>query len=218
MSLAEARITVLASGRGSNLRAISDAIDGGRLRARITKVISDNPAAPALEFARSRGMSVAAVPRERGLARSAHDTRLLDEVTAESPDLICLAGYMRLVSTSLVETFRWRILNVHPSLLPSFPGLRAQQQALDAGVRISGCTVHFVDEGLDSGPILVQRAVPILDSDDERSLSDRILAEEHVAYPEAISIAIENRWSVRGRRVRVEIPPDRGIAADALET
>ena len=219
MGAPEARIAVLASGRGSNLRAIAAACDGGSIPGRITAVVSDVEDAGALEFARERGIASRWVPKVSGRPRREHDDAILGTLRELGPDLVCLAGYMRIVAPEVVAEFRWRLLNIHPSLLPAFPGLHAQRQALEAGVKVSGCTVHFVDEGLDSGPILVQRAVPVLDSDDEGALSARILVEEHVAYPEAIRRVLERRWRVEGRRVVETVPsPVRGIADPASGT
>jgi phosphoribosylglycinamide formyltransferase 1 len=209
---------VLASGRGSNLRAICAAGKAGNIPGTVDFLLSDNPESGAAEFARSKAIEVVEIPRGAGEPRARHDARLLHALRQRNPDLICLAGYMRLVGREIVEAFRWKLLNIHPSLLPAFPGLAAQRQALAAGVKVTGCTVHFVDEGLDSGPIVLQRAVPVLDSDDEAALSERILAEEHFAYPAAIRVILEGRWIVRGRRVCVDPSPDRGIAESEVRT
>jgi len=185
--LPEKRIVVLLSGRGSNFRAIADAVERGEVPAtRIAAVFSDRPSAPGLSEAKRRGIPAHAVPRPPGMSRREHEAALRALLDPLEPDLICLAGYLRVLSPEFVSAYRGRILNIHPSLLPKFPGLDAQRQALAAGERLSGCTVHFVDEGVDSGPIVVQRSVPILPGDDVETLADRILEEEHRAYPEAI--------------------------------
>jgi phosphoribosylglycinamide formyltransferase-1 len=185
--LPEKRIVVLLSGRGSNFRAIADAIERGEVPAtRIAAVFSDRPSAPGLSEAKRRRIPAHAVPRPPGMSRRVHEGTLRALLDPLEPDLICLAGYLRVLSPEFVSAYRGRILNIHPSLLPKFPGLDAQRQALAAGERLSGCTVHFVDEGVDSGPIVVQRSVPILPGDDVETLADRILEEEHRAYPEAI--------------------------------
>jgi phosphoribosylglycinamide formyltransferase-1 len=191
---------VLLSGRGSNFLAIADNIDTGQLDARISIVISNRADAPGIESARRRGLNAVVIP-SKGRPREDHDRELVDALQEADVDLIILAGYMRLLSPWFIQQFPQRILNIHPSLLPSFPGLEAQQQAFDYGVKISGCTVHFVDEHLDHGAIIVQRAVPVLPEDDGHSLATRILAEEHIAYTEAIRIVLEDAYDVVGRRV-----------------
>jgi phosphoribosylglycinamide formyltransferase-1 len=181
------RIVVFLSGRGSNFRAIADAVERGEIpETRIVAVFSDQAGAPGLLEARRRGIDVHALPRPPGGSRREHETVIRATLDPLEPDLICLAGYMRLLSSEFVAAYRGRILNIHPSLLPKFPGLEAQRRALEAGEVVSGCTVHFVDEGLDSGPIVLQRSVPVLPNDDEETLSARILEQEHHAYPEAI--------------------------------
>jgi len=181
------RLGILLSGRGSNFLAIADAIDQGRLPGcHIACVLSNLPDAPGLEAARARGLAAKAIPAN-GRKRAEHDLEFIATLQEHQVDLVCLAGYMRLLSPGFVQTFPGRILNIHPSLLPAFPGLHAQQQALDYGVKITGCTVHFVDEELDHGPIILQRAVPVEDGDTVEVLSARILAQEHIAYPEAIA-------------------------------
>ena len=183
----EKRIVVLLSGRGSNFRAIADAIERGEVPAtRVAAVFSDHPSAPGLSEAKRRGIPAHAVPRPAEMSRREHEGAVRALLDPLEPDLICLAGYLRVLSPEFVSAYRGRILNIHPSLLPKFPGLDAQRQALEAGERLSGCTVHFVDEGVDSGPIVVQRTVPILPGDDVETLAARILDEEHRAYPEAI--------------------------------
>lgn len=197
------RLAVMASGRGTNLAAILAAVAEGRVAAEPALVVSDNPAAPALEIARVQGIpTFAMTPRAAG-GREAF-FRLVEEQLADAGvDLIALAGFMRLLPAALVERFRWRILNIHPSLLPAFPGLDAPRQALEYGVRVSGCTVHFVDEGMDTGPIVLQAAVPVLPDDTVESLTARIQKEEHRIYPEAIQLFAEGRLQVDGRRVRI---------------
>jgi phosphoribosylglycinamide formyltransferase-1 len=184
------RIGILISGRGTNMTALVDAVQADQLQnCEIAVVISDQEGAKGLESARTRGINTVAITR-RGRTREAHEAEIVEELQKRKVDLICLAGFMRLLSPSFIETFRGRILNVHPSLLPAFPGLAAQRQALAAGVKWSGCTVHFVDETLDGGPIIVQRVVPVLDDDTEESLSKRILVEEHKAYVDAVGIVL----------------------------
>lgn len=194
-------IGILLSGRGSNLVAIADSIDAGRIpNARIAVVISNRADAPGIEIARQRGLK-AVVLVSKGRVREEHDADVARVLTGNGVDLVCLAGYMRLLSPAFIQQFAQRILNIHPSLLPAFPGLDAQKQALDYGVKVSGCTVHFVDEHLDHGPIVVQRAVPVVDSDDDHALAARILEQEHIAYSEAIRIILEGNYEVVGRRV-----------------
>ena len=194
------RLGILLSGRGSNFQAIADSIASGRLRAEIAVVISNRASARGLEIARSRGMPCVAIPSQ-GMEREAYDALLIGELRKHDVDLICLAGFMRLLSARFVQAFPGRILNIHPSLLPAFPGLDAQHQALQHGVKISGCTVHLVDELLDSGPIVLQAAVPVLDEDTVETLSARILAEEHRIYTEAIRIILGGGYQIVGRRV-----------------
>jgi len=182
------RLAILLSGRGSNFEAIADAVSSGAIPdAEITAVLSDVPEAAGLERARTRGLPAAAVDRRLYAGRREHEDAVLERLAEAAPDLLCLAGYMRLLSREFVARWRGRLLNIHPSLLPRFPGLHPQRQALESGDGESGCTVHFVDEGTDTGPIVLQRRVPILPNDTEESLSARILAEEHRAYPEAIA-------------------------------
>jgi phosphoribosylglycinamide formyltransferase-1 len=180
-------IAVFLSGRGSNFRAIADAVERGEIpSARMAGVFSDRADAPGLLEARRRGIPAHAVPRPPGMSRRQHEQAVRAHLDPLEPDIICLAGYLHVLSSEFVSAYRGRILNIHPSLLPKFPGLEAQRQALEAGERVSGCTVHFVDEGVDSGPIVLQRSVPILPGDDTETLAARILEEEHRAYPEAI--------------------------------
>ena len=194
-------IGILLSGRGSNFLAIADSIDAGRVpNARIAVVISNKADAPGIESARKRGLEALVIP-SKGRQRDEHDADVVRELKARNVELVCLAGYMRLLSTRFVQAFPHRILNIHPSLLPAFPGLDAQKQAFDYGVQVSGCTVHLVDEALDHGPILVQRTVPVLAGDDDHALAARILEQEHIAYTEAINLVLESRYEIVGRRV-----------------
>jgi phosphoribosylglycinamide formyltransferase-1 len=195
------RIGVLLSGRGSNFEALADSVSAGRIpNAEIAVVISNKPGAPGLERAAARNIPARAIP-SKGLEREAYDRQVAAVLHEYKVDLICLAGYMRLLSPYFVAAFPQRILNIHPSLLPSFPGLESQKQALDYGVKFAGCTVHFVDENLDAGPIILQSAVPVLDSDDEHTLSARILKEEHRIYTQAVKIILEGNYKIAGRRV-----------------
>ncbi len=194
-------IGILLSGRGSNFIAIADSIEAGRIPdARIAIVISNRSDAAGIEAARTRGLHTLVIP-SKGKEREAHDREVVAALREHKVDLVCLAGYMRLLSPWFVREFPRQILNIHPSLLPAFPGLEAQQQAFAYGVKVSGCTVHFVDEELDHGPIIVQKAVPVLDSDDEHTLAERILGQEHVAYSEAIRIVLEGKFKIAGRRM-----------------
>ena len=191
---------ILLSGRGSNFVAIADSVDAGRIpNARIAVVISNRADAPGIAIARQRGLNALVIPsKER--SREEHDREVVDALKQHKVDLVCLAGYMRLLSPWFVQQFPRGILNIHPSLLPAFPGLEAQEQAFAYGVRITGCTVHFVDEELDHGAIIVQRAVPVLDTDDEHTLADRILHEEHLAYTQAINLVLRGQFEIVGRR------------------
>jgi phosphoribosylglycinamide formyltransferase 1 len=194
------RLGILLSGRGSNFEAIADRVAGGELNADIAVVISNRPEAPGLAAARARGLNAFAIP-SKGLDREVYDRQVIAELRNHDVELVCLAGYMRLLSAAFVREFAGRILNIHPSLLPAFPGLDAQHQALAHGVKITGCTVHFVDEDLDSGPIILQAAVPVLDEDTVETLSARILTEEHRIYSEAIAIVLAGAYRIEGRRV-----------------
>jgi len=196
------RLGVLLSGRGSNFEAIAENIASGSLDADIAVVISNRPEAPGLEAARLRGLTAVSIP-SKGLDREVYDRSLVAELQKHSVDLVCLAGYMRLLSGGFVAAFPRRILNIHPSLLPAFPGLDAQHQALQHGVKYSGCTVHFVDENLDAGPIVKQSVVEVRDDDTAESLSARILAEEHRIYTEAIRLVLSGAYRIEGRRVIV---------------
>jgi phosphoribosylglycinamide formyltransferase-1 len=190
----------LLSGRGSNFVAIADAIAGGKLDAEIAVVISNRADAPGIAAATARGLNMRVLP-SRGLDREVYDRQLVAELAANRVDLVCLAGYMRLLSGYFIRSFPLRILNIHPSLLPAFPGLDAQHQAWEHGVKYTGCTVHFVDEGLDSGPIIRQAVVPVEDGDTAESLSARILKEEHRIYSESIALVCSERYRIEGRRV-----------------
>jgi phosphoribosylglycinamide formyltransferase-1 len=194
------RLGVLLSGRGSNFEAIARSIRQSRLDAEIAVVIANRPEAPGLELARSLGLNAVCLP-SKGIDREAFDRQLIAELRRNSVELVILAGYMRLLSGVFIREFPERILNIHPSLLPAFPGLDAQHQALEHGVKFSGCTVHFVDEALDAGPIVKQAVVPVLDGDTVNTLSARILAEEHRIYTEAIAIVLSGRYRIEGRRV-----------------
>jgi len=193
------KIGILLSGRGSNFEAIANAIQAGQLDAEIAIVISNRTDAPGLEAARKRSLNSKLIP-SKGRVREEHDAEVVAALKKAQVDLVCLAGYMRLLSPEFVRAFPHRILNIHPSLLPAFPGLDAQKQALEYGVKISGCTVHFVDEHLDHGPIILQKTVPVLEGDDEYSLSARILEQEHIAYSEAIQLVLSGAIEVQGRK------------------
>jgi len=194
------KIGILLSGRGSNFVAIADAIAAKRLPAEIAIVISNKADAKGLESAQHRGLN-ARVILSKGRTREEHDVEVIAALEEARVDLVCLAGYMRLLSPEFVRAFPYRILNIHPSLLPAFPGLDAQKQALEYGAKISGCTVHFVDEHLDHGPIILQKSVPVLDSDDEHALAARILEQEHIAYAEAIGLVLSGEIEIQGRKV-----------------
>lgn len=195
------RLAVLLSGRGSNFQAIHEAVRGGALDAEIVCVISNRPDAPGIARAREYGYDAHVIGHKAFANRAKHEEEVLRVLQIANPDYIALAGYMRLLGASFVERWRGRILNIHPSLLPSFPGVDAQAQALAYGVKVSGCTVHFVDEHLDAGPILAQRVVEVRDDDTEETLAARILVEEHVAYVEALQKLATRRHRIDGRRV-----------------
>ncbi|MGI6038180.1 MAG: phosphoribosylglycinamide formyltransferase [Limnochordia bacterium] len=195
------QLVVLISGRGSNLQAIIDAVEAGELSARIKAVISDNPHAYGLIRARRAGIPAYALDRE---PRESYNRRLLAQLQELRPNLICLAGYMRLLPPEIIEAFPRRIINIHPSLLPAFPGLNAQRQAWEYGVKVTGATVHFVDEGMDTGPIIIQEAVPVEPGDDVETLTQRILAVEHRIYVQAIKSLLEKGVTIDGRRVVIE--------------
>lgn len=193
---------ILLSGRGSNFVAIADSIDAGRIPdARIAVVVSNRAEAPGIGTARQRGLNALIIP-SKGKPREEHDREVVAALKQAGVDLVCLAGYMRLLSPWFVQQFPHKILNIHPSLLPAFPGLEAQEQAFAYGVKVSGCTVHFVDEELDHGAIIVQKAVPVTDEDDEHTLAARILEQEHVAYAEAINVVLGGKFEVVGRRLK----------------
>jgi phosphoribosylglycinamide formyltransferase-1 len=194
------KLGILLSGRGSNFEAIADSIQGGRLQAEIAIVISNRADAPGLESARRRGLNAQFIPSQ-GRVREQHDLEVVAALRQAGVDLVCLAGYMRLLSPEFIRAFPSRIVNIHPSLLPAFPGIDAQKQALEYGVKVTGCTVHFVDEHLDHGPIILQKTVPVLDGDDVHSLSASILEQEHVAYSEAIELVLSGEVEVQERRV-----------------
>jgi phosphoribosylglycinamide formyltransferase 1 len=194
------RLGILLSGRGSNFRAIADSIRAGRLDAEIPVVISNRADAPGVLTAHELGLN-AVVLASKGLDREVYDRALIEELRRNEVELVCLAGYMRILSGYFLREFPKRILNIHPSLLPAFPGLDAQHQAIEHGVKFSGCTVHFVDEGLDSGPIIKQAVVPVLDEDSVESLSARILTEEHRIYSQAIALVLSGKYRIDGRRV-----------------
>jgi phosphoribosylglycinamide formyltransferase-1 len=191
---------ILLSGRGSNFMAIAESIRRGEIPAQISAVISNRPEAPGLEHARQLGLKALAIP-SKGKSREQHDGEVIAALQMAKVDLVCLAGYMRLLSPEFVRAFPQRILNIHPSLLPAFPGLDAQKQAFEYGVKVAGCTVHFVDEFLDHGAIIVQKVVKVLEEDDEHTLAARILEQEHEAYSEAIRIVLSGKYEVIGRRV-----------------
>jgi phosphoribosylglycinamide formyltransferase 1 len=197
---------VLASGRGSNLQAILDAIEAGRCPARVAVVVSDRAGARALERARAAGVKAVHLDPPAHADRAAFDRAMLAVLTEHAVELVCLAGYMRLLTPAFIEAYRGRILNVHPALLPAFPGLHAQRAALAYGVKLAGATVHFVDEGVDTGPIVLQAAVPVLEGDTEEMLAARILVAEHRLYPEAIRLSAEDRLETVGRCVRIRDP------------
>lgn len=197
------RLAVLASGRGSNLQAIIDAIEQKRLWVVLAVVISNKAEAQALERARKHGAPAVFLDPKATPGREAYDAVILEHLRKHDVGLVALAGYMKIVTRVLIDAYAHRIMNIHPSLLPAFPGLAAQQQALDWGAKVSGCTVHFVEEGVDTGPIIQQAAVPVLEGDQAESLEARILEQEHRIYPEAIQLFAEGRLAIEGRRVRI---------------
>ncbi len=207
------RLGVLLSGRGSNFLALHDAVTRGELPAEIGLVASNLADAPGLQLARERGLEAVAIPHRGEPDRASHEAKLTAALRGAGVEWICLAGYMRLLSPAFLAAFPRRVVNIHPSLLPAFPGMDAQAQALAHGVKVAGCTVHLVDEGLDSGPIVVQRAVAVLDDDTPGTLAARILEQEHLAYPEALRRLLSEPWEVRGRRlVFLPSPPFPGSA------
>jgi phosphoribosylglycinamide formyltransferase-1 len=204
---------ILLSGRGSNFEAIAKSIAEGRIpNAQIAVVISNRADAGGIVTAQRLGLASLVIP-SKGKDREAHDREVVAALQRHNTDLVCLAGYMRLLSPWFVRQFPHRILNIHPSLLPAFPGLEAQEQAFAYGVKVTGCTVHFVDEELDHGPIIVQKTVPVLDTDDEHSLAARILEQEHVAYSEAINLVLKAKFTVSGRRLVTEVTAEREISS-----
>jgi phosphoribosylglycinamide formyltransferase-1 len=194
------KLGILLSGRGSNFEAIADSIQVGRLPAEIAIVISNRADAPGLESARRRGLNARLIS-SKGRVREEHDAEVVAALHEAKVDFVCLAGYMRLLSPQFIRAFPNRIMNIHPSLLPAFPGLDAQRQAVEHGVKVSGCTVHFVDEHLDHGPIILQKTVPVLETDDDHALAARILEQEHFAYTEALRLVLAGEVEVQGRRV-----------------
>lgn len=206
---------VLVSGRGSNLQAIIDAIEKGRLAAQIACVVSDREGAYALERAANHGTEAIVLSPAEHASREAYDKALVECLQGNGVELVCLAGFMRILTPVVIEAFPQRIVNIHPSLLPSFPGLKVQHKALEHGVKFSGCTVHFVTEEVDAGPIIIQASVPVLDDDTEERLAERILAEEHKTYPQALQWIAEGRLHLKGRRVLLDgaqIEPNTRIA------
>ena len=197
------RLGILASGSGSNLQAILDGCARGSIPAQVAVVICNIPGAKALDRARAAGVPALLLPHRDSPSREEYDRQLVAALQRHGVELVCLAGFMRLITSVLLRAFEDRILNIHPSLLPAFPGMHAVRQALAAGVRVSGCTVHVVDEGTDSGPIVIQAAVPVLDGDTEETLAARILVQEHRCYPRAISLWAQGRVRIEGRRIRI---------------
>jgi phosphoribosylglycinamide formyltransferase-1 len=198
------RIAILVSGNGSNLQAIIDAISAKKIKAEIAVVISNVPGAFALERAKKHGIKTAVVNSKEITDKAKYEKEIIKLIDSEKVDLICLAGYMRILSPEFVKHFDHKIMNIHPALLPAFPGLHVQKKALEYGVKFSGCTVHFVDAGCDTGPIIIQAVVPVQDNDSEETLSARILEQEHKIYPEAIRLYVEGRLKIEGRRVRIK--------------
>jgi phosphoribosylglycinamide formyltransferase 1 len=196
-------LAVLASGQGSNLQAIIDAVESGKIYGSIGCVISDKPDAFGLERANKHGIEAIVIDNKKYADKQSYESELIKVLEKKNPDLVCLAGYMRIVGPEMIKKFKNKIINIHPALLPSFPGLHGQKQAVDYGVKISGCTVHFVDEGCDTGPVILQSAVPVLEGDDEFSLSKRILDEEHKLYPKAIQLFAEGKLKIEGRKVKI---------------
>ncbi|MDQ4123684.1 MAG: phosphoribosylglycinamide formyltransferase [Acidobacteriota bacterium] len=195
------KIGILISGRGSNMSALIEAVKTGEIPdSEVAVVISDKPKAAGLQKAREKGVEAIVIER-RNRTRHEHDAEIIEELKKRAVELVCLAGYMRLLSAEFIEAFRNRIINIHPSLLPSFPGLDAQRQAFEYGVKFSGCTVHFVDEGLDSGAIIAQKTVPVLDDDTTEALSARILEQEHKLYVESVAKILSGKYEIKGRRV-----------------
>lgn len=201
------RVGVLASGRGSNFRALAEAAAAGRMPASVVVLVCDRPGAPVLEIARALGVEAIVIDPKQHPSREAHEKAVIGVLEERRVGLVCLAGYMRLLSASFVGHCSGRLLNIHPSLLPAFPGLRPHRQALEHGVKVSGATVHFVDEGVDTGPIVLQATVPVRPDDTEATLSERILGEEHRLYPEAVRLFALGRLEIQGRRVHIRESP-----------
>ena len=197
-------LAVLISGRGSNLQAIIDAAEKERIPAKIAVVVSNNPEAFGLERARKHNIPAVVIDNRAFKDKNTYELEIVKALQQHKVDLVCLAGYMRIVGPVLLEHYKGRMINIHPSLLPSFPGLHAQQQALDHGVLITGCTVHYVDSGCDTGPIIIQSAVPVLEKDTEEILSERILQQEHQIYPQAIKLIAEDKLVIDGRKVKLK--------------
>jgi len=200
------RVGILISGRGSNMVALVEAMQAGKIQADPAVVVSNVPDAPGLVRAREWGIPTAVIEHKKIKPREAHERKLIEVLREHRVELVCLAGYMRLLSPVMVGEFRHRIVNIHPALLPAFPGLHGQRQALEYGAKISGCTVHFVDEECDHGPIILQASVPVLEDDSEESLSARILEQEHRAYVEAVALFFDGRLAIEDRRVRIAAP------------
>jgi phosphoribosylglycinamide formyltransferase-1 len=214
MELQPSRLGILISGRGSNMLALADAVDEGRLpNAEIVLVVSDHAKAAGLQRASERGLKTRSVERG-GRSREEHDLAIVAALHESGVEIVCLAGYMRLLSNYFIEAYRNRILNIHPSLLPAFPGLNVHARVLEHGVKWSGCTVHFVDQSLDGGPIIAQKIVPVLDGDTEETLAARILVEEHQLYPEVVALVVSGKYEVIGRRVVRESPAKPDLAAE----
>jgi len=201
------RVGVLASGRGSNFDALAKAVEGGQVPALVVVLVSDRSDAPALDLARARRVEALVIDPKSYPSREAHEKAVTAALDERAVGLVCLAGYMRILGATFVRHFEGRLLNIHPSLLPAFPGLHAQRQALEHGVKVAGATVHFVDEGTDTGPIVLQAAVPVLREDTEGTLSRRILVEEHRIYPEAVRLFAQGRLIAEGRRVHIRENP-----------
>ncbi|GMT42803.1 MAG: phosphoribosylglycinamide formyltransferase [bacterium] len=201
---AQHRYAVLVSGRGSNLKAILDAIGDGRISQKPSLVLTDNEDAPALDYARQAGVETFFIDPKLHKGRKAYGARIIEELEKRGIDIVCLAGFMRIIHDDMVKNFRWRMVNIHPSLLPDFPGLEAQRQSLEAGVKESGCTVHFVDEGVDTGPVIMRAKVGVERGDTVESLSQRILRQEHRIYPIVIQAMLDNRIKVKDGKVEIE--------------
>lgn len=198
------KVAVLASGRGSNFQAIIDSVASGFINAEISLLVTDNPESYSIERSKKHGIEYLVMRPKQYASRDDYFAAVAAELKGRAVDLVILAGFMRIVGKPLIDAFPFRIMNIHPALLPSFPGLHGQKQALDYGVKVSGCTVHFVDEGMDTGPVIIQAVVPIMDDDTEDSLSERILKYEHKIFPEAIRLFAEGRIKVEGRKVKID--------------